>query len=63
MLGLRSPLFKYKNTLDKADAAEAKALKRFQETRSRNRELNNVIAQAARVAASVATLGEELRRR
>ena len=62
MLGWTQP-FRDKNTIEMADAEEAKALQRFEQLRSRNRDLNNVIAQAARVAESVARLGEELRNR
>ena len=61
MLGLTSPLFKYRTTIARADAEEAKAVKRFEESRSQMRELNNVMSHAARVADSVARLGEELR--
>ena len=61
MLGLTSPLFKYRTTIERADADEAKAVKRFEESRSQLRELNSVMSHAARVADSVARLGEELR--
>lgn len=62
MLGwMRPPLFDYRTPIDRADAEEAKALKRFHKTRAQNREWNELIATAARVADSVGRLSQELR--
>ncbi|MGH7686238.1 MAG: hypothetical protein ACREN2_05410 [Candidatus Dormibacteria bacterium] len=63
MLGWTTPRFKIRTTIAQADAEEAKTLRRFEESRSRKHELNTAIAQAARVADSVARLGQELRDR
>ena len=61
MLHWNPPLFKYKNPIDCADAAEARALKRFHENRAHNREFTELLANASRVADSVKRMSEELR--
>jgi hypothetical protein len=63
MLGWTRPRFKHRTTVEIADAEEAKALTRYHEGRVRTRELNDLVAQAARVADAVGRLGEELRHR
>ncbi|MBV8527633.1 MAG: hypothetical protein JOZ75_04915 [Candidatus Dormibacteraeota bacterium] len=61
MLRWNPPLIKYKRPIDVADAEEARALKRFHEARTHNREMTELMASAARVADSVKRLSEELR--
>ena len=61
MLRWNPPLFKSRTTIDVADAEEAKALKRFHETRAQNRELTELTATAARIAESVKRISQELR--
>lgn len=61
MLRWNPPLFRYKTTVADADAAEAKALKRFHESRAQNRELIEITATAARIAESVKRMSQDLR--
>ena len=61
MLHWNPPLFKHKTTVADADAAEAKAIKRFHESRAQNRELIELTATAARIAESVKRMSQELR--
>ena len=61
MLYWNPPLFKHRTTIEVADAAEAKALKRFHESRAQNRELIELTATAARIAESVQRMSQELR--
>ena len=61
MLRWNPPLFKHRTTIADADAAEARALKRFHESRAQNRELIELTATAARIAESVKRMSQELR--
>ena len=61
MLHWNPPLFKYRTTVADADAAEAKALRRFHESRAQRRELTELTATAARIAESVKRMSQELR--
>lgn len=61
MLHWNPPLFKSRDPIDVADAAEARALKRFHETREHTREFTELMANASRVADSVKRMSEELR--
>jgi hypothetical protein len=61
MLRWNPPLFKYTRTIADADAEEAKALKRFNESRAQSRELIELTATAARIAESVKRMSQELR--